>query len=162
MDIRNKVGIKDPSTITDDNKALLEFNKSIQLVNGRYQVWWPWREENPNLFNNYKLSYGRLASTVTQIKKNPETMKQYNNIIEDQVKKGIIEKIDDNTVEGEIKHYIPHHGVIKPNNLTTKLRILYDASAKAKKTNLSLNESLYQRPVILEDLCLITSEISNI
>ena len=32
-------------------------------------------------------------------------MKQYNDIIEDQVKKGIIEKIDDNTVQGEIKHY---------------------------------------------------------
>ena len=38
-------------------------------------------------------------------------MKQYNNIIEDQVKKGIIEKIDGNTAEGEIKHYIRHHGV---------------------------------------------------
>ena len=64
------VGIKDPSTITDDDKALSEFNKSIQLVNGRYQVRWPWREENPNLFNNYKLSCGRLASTVKQLKEN--------------------------------------------------------------------------------------------
>ena len=67
------VGIKDPSTITDDDKALSEFNKSIQLVNGRYQVRWPWREENPNLFNNYKLSYGRLASTVKRLK---EKLKQ--------------------------------------------------------------------------------------
>ena len=105
------VGIKDPCTITDDDKALSEFSKSIQLVNGRYQVRWPWREENPNLFNNYKLSYGRLASTVKRLRENPETMKQYNNIIEDQVKKGIIEKIDGNTAEGEIKHYIRHHGV---------------------------------------------------
>ena len=32
-------------------------------------------------------------------------MKQYNDIIEDQVKKGIIEKIDDNTVQGEMTHY---------------------------------------------------------
>ena len=88
------VGIKDPSTITDDDKALSEFNKSIQLVNGRYQVRWPWREENPNLFNNYKLSYGRLASTVNRLKENPETMKQYSNIIEGHVEKGIIEKIE--------------------------------------------------------------------
>ena len=50
-------------------------------------------------------------------------MKQYNNIIEDQVKKGIIEKIDDNIV-GEVQHYIPHHFDIKPNNRTTKLRIV--------------------------------------
>ena len=108
----------------------MEFSESIQLVNGRYQVRWPWREENPNLFNNCKPFYGRLASSVKRLKENPEAMKQYNNTIEDQVKKGIIEKIDDNIVEGEVKHYIPHHGVIKPNNLTTKLRIVYDASAK--------------------------------
>ena len=67
-------------------------------------------------------------------------IKQQNDIIEDQVKQGIIENIDDKTVQGEIKHYTPHHGVIKPKSRTTKLRIVYDASAKAKKTNLSLNE----------------------
>ena len=44
------------------------------------------RGENPNLFNNYKLSYGRLTSTVKRLKENPETMKQYNNIIEDKIK----------------------------------------------------------------------------
>ena len=97
------VGIKDSSTITDDDIALSEFNKSIQLVNGRYQVRWPWREENPNLFNNYKHSYERLASTVKRLKENPETMKQYNDINEDQVKQGIIEKIDNNTVQGKMK-----------------------------------------------------------
>ena len=82
-------------------------------------------------------------------------MKQYNDINEDQVKQGIIEKIDDSTVQGEIKHYIPYHGVIKTNNRTTKLRIVYDASAKAKKTDLSLNECLYRGLVILEDFCLL-------
>ena len=69
------VGIKDSSTIADDDEALSEFNKSIQLVNGRYQIRWPWREENPNVFNNYKFSYARLASTVKRLKKNPKTMK---------------------------------------------------------------------------------------
>ena len=43
----------------------------------------------------------------SRLKENPETMMQYNDIIEDQVKKDIIEKIYNNTVEGEIKHYIP-------------------------------------------------------
>ena len=63
-------------------------------------------------------------------------MKQYNDIIENQIKQGIIEKTDNNTVQGEIKHCIPHHGVIKSNNRTMKLRMVYDASAKAKKANL--------------------------
>ena len=147
------IEIKDSPKVTDDDEALAKFNKSIKLVNDRYQVRWPWREENPDLPDNYKLCYGRLTSSIKRLKENPETMKKYNDIITDQVTKGIIERIDDTSVQGELKHYIPHHCVVKPDSLTTKLRIVYDASAKSKKTNLSLNECLHRGPVILEDLC---------
>ena len=69
------------------------------------------------------------------------------------MKKEVIERVDENSIEGDLKYYVAHHGVITPNNTTTKLRIVYDASAKAKKNNISLNECLYRGPVILEDLC---------
>ena len=147
------IGIKDCPTMTDDDQALSEFNKSIKLVSNRYQVRWPWRKDHPTLPENYKLAYGRLVSTIKRLKEDPETLRKYNEIIEDQIKKGIIERVDINSIKGEIKHYIPHHGVVKPNNRTTKLRIVYDASAKSKRTNPSLNECLYRGPVMLEDLC---------
>ena len=38
------------------------------------------------------------------------------------------------------KHYIPHHPVVNPTKTTTKVRIVYDASAKTKEENTSLNE----------------------
>ena len=112
----------------------------------------PWKEENPDLPDNYKLCYGRLNSTIKRLRDNPEVLKMYDDILQDQLKKNVIEKVDDQTIEGDLKHYIPHHGVITPHNTTTKLRIVYDASAKAKKSNTSLNECLYRGPVILEDL----------
>ncbi len=73
-------------------------------------------------------------------------------MIEDQLEKGMIEKVESRDTSN-IRHYIPHHAVLKPDKATTKLRIVYDASAKSSKENNSLNECLYRGPVLLRDLC---------
>ncbi len=59
----------------------------------------------------------------------------------------------DRATDDGIRHYIPHHVVIKPDRDTTKLRVVYDASAKVRKEDASLNECLYRGPVLLRDLC---------
>ena len=41
-------------------------------------------------------------------------------------------------------HYLPHHGIIRENKLTTKLRVVYNASAK--NNGPSLNDCLYAGP----------------
>ncbi|VDO64742.1 unnamed protein product [Onchocerca flexuosa] len=48
-------------------------------------------------------------------------------------------------------HYLPHHEVLTPNKSTTKLRIVYDASAHIKRTK-SLNDVLYRGPITFPDL----------
>ena len=63
----------------------------------------------------------------------------------------MIERVNESG-EGK-KHYIPHHPVVTPTKATTKVRIVYDASAKTRQHNASLNECLYRGPVILKDLC---------
>ena len=52
-----------------------------------------------------------------------------------------------------LKRYIPHHEVVTPQKTTTKIRIVFYASAKTRKSNPSLNEILHHNSVILEDLC---------
>ena len=106
-----------------------------------------------HLPDNYGLALGRLRSIIPRLKKEPELLKTYIATIKDQIEKGVIEKVLVDTVEGPIKHYCPHHPVITPLKTTTKVHIVYDASAKTNKDNNSLNECLYHRPVILEDLC---------
>ena len=101
-------------------------------------VYWPWRESNPDLPQNYQLAVGRLKSTVMKLVKTPKLFKQYDEIIQDQLNRGVIEKVISMSLEGLIKHYIPHHPVIIPSKNTTKVRIVYDASAKTKKENKSL------------------------
>lgn len=40
------------------------------------------------------------------------------------------------------KYYIPHHAVLKPESLTTKMRVVFDASSKTT-TGRSLNDTMY-------------------
>ena len=51
-------------------------------------------------------------------------------------------------------HYLPHRGVVREDHDTTKLRIIFDASAKIRN-ELSLNDILYSGP------CLLPSSISD-
>ena len=73
----------------------------------------------------------------------PEFLEKYNDIIQGHIKKGIVEVVDDSSVVGERFHYLPHHAVITPKKSTTKVRVVYDGSAKVKKENLSFNKNLF-------------------
>jgi len=95
---------------------------------------------------------GRLRSQVKRLSRNDEHLQKYDAVIQDQVQKGIVEVVPDEDCTNTLKHYIPHHEVLTPEK-TTKLRIVFDASAKTRKKNQSLNESLHPGLVILEDPC---------
>ena len=82
----------------------------------------------------------------------PTLFEQYDAILREQLNREIIAKVTDESVEGSVKHYIPHHPLITPLKATTKVRVVYDASAKTRPSNKSLNECLYRGPVILPSL----------
>ena len=146
------IGIKDPANDCDDDQAIQNFHDPVRKTNRRYEVTWPWKEANPRLRDNYQLALGRLNSLLKRIQGKPELLQKYDSIIKDQLKKEVIEEVNDRTEEGCKNHYIPHHAVITPDRKTTKVRIVYDASAKARKGCKSLNGCLHRGPVILEDL----------
>ncbi|XP_014610294.1 PREDICTED: uncharacterized protein LOC106790108 [Polistes canadensis] len=51
-------------------------------------------------------------------------------------------------------YYLPHHAVVKQTSLTTKLRVVFDASAKTTNGK-SLNNVLMVGPTILDDLFML-------
>jgi hypothetical protein len=148
------IGIADTTYSQEDSKVLDEFEDTIQLENGRYEVTLPWRPNaKEELQSNYWLSLGRLKNMVKKLKEQPDLMPKYAGIFEDQLKKGVIEIVDPEDDTCNDPHYMPHHAVITPQKETTKVRVVFDGSAKEKRSCASLNESLLPGPVLLESLC---------
>ncbi len=149
------IGILDNPYVSDDDVALAQFNETVFFENGRYHVRWPRKPNAPPLPTNYQLAYRRLCSLVRRLHSENESYLRplYQKIFEEQESEGIIEKVDENTETGDIQHYIPHQPVVQMQRETTKLRIVYDASAKMNKNCPSLNDCLYRGPVLLPDLC---------
>ncbi|XP_028400806.1 uncharacterized protein LOC114523939 [Dendronephthya gigantea] len=121
--------------------------QDITFNGKRYEVGLPWNnDETAPLSNDYELSLNRLNSLINRLKKDPNLFREYNAIIEEQIKEGIVEQVPENEKEIDNAHFIPHHGVIRNDRDTTKLRIVFDGSAKQEKDGSSLNDHLLNGP----------------
>ena len=85
----------------------------------------------------------RLLKLHKKLENDPEILSQYNEIFEEQRRLGIIETVPEQGKKGET-HYLVYHPVIRKDKDTTKLTIVFDASAKTFGP--SLNECLYKGP----------------
>ena len=111
--------------------AYSQFIEGITFQDGRYCVQLPWKNPHPPLPDNFKLSQRRLCGLLRRLRQEPSLLQRYDTVIKEQLKEGIVEVVQDPwTSVMEKVHYIPHHGVIRDDKQTTKLRIVYDASAQ--------------------------------
>ena len=69
---------------------------------------------------------------------------EYDEIIQDQLKEGVVELVPSEPVGRE--YYMPHRAVVKESAETTKLRVVYDCSARGGKGLPSLNDCLEPGP----------------
>uniref|UniRef100_A0A1I7VKP2 Integrase catalytic domain-containing protein n=1 Tax=Loa loa TaxID=7209 RepID=A0A1I7VKP2_LOALO len=145
------IGIQDRPDTQDDEQALEQFKKSVTRQKGRYEVRWPWKPCKDKLSDNYGLCVNRLRMLIARLQSHKEELQEYDKIMREQLRAGIIEEVQPHMNQDGIIHYLPHHDVRNPGKTTTKLRIVYDASAHIKGMK-SLNEVLYRGPINLPDL----------
>ena len=72
---------------------------------------------------------------------------KYNDIIKEQVASGVIEQVSELEPAEKI-HYLPHMAVVREESETTKVRIVYNASCKERKSGTSLNDCLHVGPAL--------------
>lgn len=116
---------------------------------GWYETGLPWRGNHPPLPNHRAGSLKRLESTIRKLEKNG-ILQKYDAIIKDQLNEGIVERVSGPPVGKEF--YIPHKAVVREAAESTKLRIVYDASARASEKAPSLNECLHAGPPLQNKL----------
>jgi len=113
---------------------------------GRYEVLLPWKENHPALQDNRDIAEKRLKSVTKKLKQD-SLFDEYNADLRDWLRENIIGKVPANEIlNGE--YYLPHRPVIKQEG-TTKIRPVFDASAKAKDSP-SLNQCLETGPNLIE------------
>lgn len=129
-------GLPDESSVHD------KFEETVKFTGERYEVDLLWKESHPMLPDNFDLSAARLHHLVRKLQTDKDLLREYNELIRYRVASEIVEEVlaDSNPVTGKV-HYFPHHPVIRRDKETTKVRIVYDASAR--KSGPSLNGCLY-------------------
>ena len=130
-----------------ENDVYCNFQNKVYHDGKRYVVALPFKPFHDTLPDNYSNSEKRLDSLKRLLDKDEALLHEYNNIIYQYLKDGIIQKVTGSGLPGRI-HYMPHTAVICLDKDTTKVRIVFDASSKNGK-HLSLNDCLYFGPCLL-------------
>ncbi|UYV73927.1 hypothetical protein LAZ67_11001490 [Cordylochernes scorpioides] len=115
-------------------------------IEGRYEVALPWVQDKERIPSNRDLAENQLISLRRKLEEVGD-MKEYGQIFEEWMKQGIIEYAREDKLDGV--HYLPHRPVYKRNSQTSRIRPVFNASAR-KRSKLSLNDCLDKGPNLIE------------
>jgi hypothetical protein len=150
----DSLGICSRGSADTSNKVLDEFNSSVQFKDGRYVVGLPWKEESvrPVLLDNEVQARFRLQRLSQKLNKDFDLKAGYNGVLTEMEKTGIIEEVPCSDTSTFPIFYLPHRPVIKESSTSTKIRPVFDASAKGPNS-VSLNDCLEAGPPLIP--CLV-------
>jgi len=125
------------------------FTRSVfRDKNGRYTVSLPFRKSSKRLGDSKNMAFRRLIALERKLRTDHALKIEYSRIMEEYLKLEYMSVIDDPEDDG---YYMPHHAVIKESSNTTKVRVVFDASAKTSN-GVSLNDVLMVGPTIQNKL----------
>lgn len=120
----------------------------LRTKEGRFIVKLPTRQPDLNIGETKSMALKRFYNIERKLQKDSKLKIEYTKFIKEYSSLSHMELIS----EIPKNHcYLPHHAVLKPEHLTTKLRIVFDASAKGSNQK-SLNDNLLGGPVVQRSL----------
>ncbi|UYV74269.1 K02A2.6-like, partial [Cordylochernes scorpioides] len=149
--------VPSPDLCTQDEDCERLFsNNHGRDSHGRYWVKLPFRQHRPLLGESREKALRRFLSLEGKLCKNVKLYDQYRGFMKEYEHLNHMERVPIAEVKRELCrcYYMPHHPVIREQSTTTKMRIVFDASAKSEN-NVSLNQFLHKGPKIQQDVFFI-------
>lgn len=122
---------------------------TTRLASGKYMVSLPFRLRVEHFKDMRKTALKRFACLERRLQKDTSLKGEYAKCLNEYVELGHMVEVDPQQFPDS--YYIPHHCVFKQASSTTKLRVVFDASAKDANFQ-SLNECLLNGPRLQADL----------
>ncbi|XP_047520018.1 uncharacterized protein LOC125059586 [Pieris napi] len=135
-----------PQLLSPDDKACEDIYSSTTTrdTDGRYMVALPFKGDVFSLGDSFKKSKNCFLCLERKMQASPKLKEAYDNVISEYLNKGYISPapLDTEETRNLPSYTIPHHGIIREDKLTSKLRIVLDGSSKSS-SQISLNDILY-------------------
>ncbi|XP_024874415.1 uncharacterized protein LOC112456237 [Temnothorax curvispinosus] len=123
-------------------------------VSGRFVVSYPFIKNKPCFVGTRQVAVNRFRALERGFKSDKEFKINYSKFMQDYLNNGYMKLIKQPLpVDGPV-FYLPHHGVFKSDSTTTKLRVVFDGSAK-DLNGVSLNQMLRSGPKLQSDIVVI-------
>ena len=120
---------------------------------GRFVVKLPFKQSIGILGNSFQSALCRFYALERKLNMNPDLKQRNSAFINEFLSLRHMEVIPDKeiAISNSDSYYLPHHCVFKEDSSTTKLRVVFDASAKTS-SGVSLNKLLLIGPKLQSDL----------
>ncbi|XP_036329997.1 uncharacterized protein LOC118742143 [Rhagoletis pomonella] len=144
--------ITKPAKFTDEEQMCEEhFVNTVRVQkDGRLQVRLPFKTMPNALGNSFDNASKRFKMLERRFGRDEQLKNLYSEFMNEYISLGHM-SLAQNVNLMKPHFYIPHHCILRPQSLTTKLRVVFDASANTTSGQ-SLNELLMVGPTIQQDL----------
>ncbi|GFQ94157.1 transposable element Tcb2 transposase [Trichonephila clavata] len=126
-----------------DGEILNKFENNLKFVNKRYETGLLWKDDKKKLGSNFRIAQRRFDDLIRKFEKDSALSKNYKEIVLEQQTNGVVEQCSNKLIENG--YFMLHRPVLRDDKLTTKVRMVYDASSNEKHLN-SLNNCLHSGP----------------
>lgn len=120
---------------------------------GRYIVRLPFKSDDPSCrySGSRDIAMKRFLMLEKRFIRSPDLKAQYSEVINEYLQLNHIERVPEKCKNDSLAVYLPHHAVIRNDKITTKVRVVFDASCVGSNGT-SLNSDLMVGPSLQPEL----------